>query len=119
MPRSKFLSDEFNAFADKYPKAMADVYCGVECGKGWMPLVEPVLAECEVTGTEVRQIKEKFGRLRIYVAQAPESVYDAIRIAESASANVCETCGRSGKTTTDERWILTLCPPCMAASGRK
>lgn len=38
-----------------------------EVGKGWRPIISPVLERLESDGILITQVKEKFGGLRIYV----------------------------------------------------
>ena len=52
-----------------------------ECGKGWWPMIEKVVAAIDSfnaahpdSPVEVTQIKQKFGGLRIYYHNAPEDI---------------------------------------------
>lgn len=102
---------------------------GVECGKGWEKLYQPVLDLIQLYGGTVMQVKEKFGLLRIYaVVPAPKGHWiDAlIRAVEHASGHTCEECGEDGQdgwdsvknrphwkaTTSGKGWMRTLCKPC-------
>ncbi len=96
---------------------------GVEVGKGWWPLVEPIynrIQELNVQGAqiEIAQIKEKFGALCFYVHNAPEEIHDMIREAEKKSICICEQCGKPGKRVLGKhRWIYTRCPDCIMEEG--
>ena len=86
-------------------------------GAGWQALLAPVLACAARKGLALHQIKEKFGILRVYADSDPE-LDEAIRVAEAASAAVCEDCGAPGTGTSDRRWRKTLCAACKAVRGR-
>lgn len=96
---------------------------GVEVGKGWRPLVEPVynrIQELNAQGAniEITQIKEKFGMLCIYVHNAPKEIHDMIRDAEAKSVHICERCGKpAGRVKSKSSWIYTLCPDCLEERG--
>lgn len=101
----------------KYPNALANVYCGMDCGKGWLPIVEPLIAMCEAKGAQVHQIKEKFGGLRFYVGGLDDELRDAINAAESLSFKTCERCGAAGSRRGGS-WVKTLCDGCCAVRDR-
>lgn len=113
---------------------------GADCGDGWKPLYQPVIELCKALDIEIRQVKEKFGLLRIYIggvnATYADAIYGAIDDAERRSAHICEDCGYedevvfkidtpitpchcntyAGKVTTEGTngsfWICTLCGDC-------
>lgn len=65
------------------------------------------------------QIKEKFGRLRVYhnreVGEAGQQVERIIASAEKVSGTICEYCGApSAKMDDSKTWLKTLCPECKA-----
>lgn len=92
---------------------------GVEVGKGWWPLVEPIynrIQELNAQGhnIEITQIKEKWGELCIYVSGAPDEIFDMIREAEEKSQHICESCGKPGERVISKHsWIYTRCPDCI------
>lgn len=57
------------------------------------------------------QVKEKFGGLRFYMNYYVEDLEDLISEAESQSYNICEKCGKPGKSR-EGGWIVTLCDDC-------
>lgn len=77
-------------------------------GKGWGQLIDK-LYNAKPKNVEVTQVKEKFGHLRFYVGFAPEWYFDLIDYYEQQSAEICEICGKEGRTRADLDWILTLC----------
>ena len=98
---------------------------GVEVGKGWWPLVEPIynrIQELNKAGShiEIVQVKEKCGELCMYVSGAPEEIHDMIREAEKKSVHVCEHCGKPAeRVISKSSWIYTLCPDCLRERGIK
>jgi len=98
---------------------------GVDAGKGWRPLIEPIYQRiqqlnAEGANIEVSQIKEKFGMLRIYVHNAPDEIHEMILGAERQSIHICEDCGEPAKRVVGEhKWIYTLCPKCLEKRGIK
>lgn len=62
-----------------------------------------------------RQVKEKFGGLRVYVGSDVPETRDLIRAAERRSERICESCGRPGVMHKSRmNWYRTLCPPCAS-----
>ena len=90
----------------------------LECvGKGWHPLVLPLIEQCEAEDVKVFQVKEKFGGLRFYTdGNTSEKLNHAIDSAEVACAKTCEECGAPGTLRTGG-WLKTLCDE--HAKGRK
>lgn len=93
-----------------------------DVGKGWEPILL-ALGHVLPEGTKVRQVKEKFGLLRVYVdlpEDVPEEraleIWGAVDMAERLSARYCETCGTSVGVSTSARpgryWVKTLCGVC-------
>ena len=94
-------------------------------GPGWVPLVERTILRLREIGWrgEIRQIKEKWGTLRIYVDHDLEATSEEIRRqadriiaeAERESGAICEVCGQPGRTdgppTGMSGPVLTLCEP--------
>ena len=89
---------------------------GVECGKGWLKLIEPLIKECEEKGYTIGQIKEKYGGLRFYVHNCPEEFQDKIDVAEEQSYHTCDVCGEPG-VLRGGGWLRTLCD--THAEGRQ
>jgi len=91
---------------------------GCEHGDGWFNLLwrlcedlEPLVAKYEKqTGHrfQVVQVKEKFGGLRFYVANANDVIRQRIELAELESLKSCELCGKPGRRRIDG-WINVLC----------
>ena len=94
---------------------------GVECGKGWYKLIEPVVAYIEEYNKNrpdeekiaILQIKEKYAELRIYVSYGTDELYDMISDAEDKSHNICEVCGAEENVGLKiSGWYMTMCQDC-------
>jgi len=88
-------------------------------GKGWRPIVEAFESAFniykleQVQGwCEIVDIKEKYGRLRIYVDGYDETIDKMVKQAEHAAELVCEKCGKPGRIREERIWIKTLCDEC-------
>lgn len=100
---------------------------GVECGKGWYELIDPILnyiieynkkQKREEDKIEVTQIKEKFGRLRIYTNFVTKELDKMIDDAEDESAQICELCGKREDIGQTMGWITTICRSCVLKSTK-
>lgn len=82
---------------------------------GWHDLLEGSLKVAQFyskrQGLEivVRQIKEKFGLLRIYHQGGDKVVNSILGIAELVSGGICEVCGQQGRVLVREGWVRTRC----------
>ena len=100
------------------PKEPYELF-GIECGKGWKSLYQPVLDKVaeynqgkpEEEQIEIQQVKEKFGGLRIYLSYYTKELDKMVDEAEEKSFKICESCGKPGKTR-GRGWIYTLCDDC-------
>ena len=88
---------------------------GIAVGDGWAVILAGMATEieqhCTETGArlpEVLQVKEKLGALRVYLAEADDSMSAIIARAEERSAVTCEVCGAPGKLRTGS-WLRTRC----------
>ena len=80
-------------------------------GVGWSGLVDEVYDRLPSTA-RVSQVKEKLGRIRIYVFCVPIKTLDFLDDIERRSGEICEHCGKVGKAVTIRGWIKTLCEGC-------
>ena len=87
---------------EQYPELFKSYLQGraIEVGKGWRGIVERVLAAIDGQ-TELIQIKEKFGGLRVYVRGGNEAVEEAIEQAEMEALYTCDVCGKDGRLGFD------------------
>jgi len=93
-----------------------------ECGKGW----EPLILQAEVIVNkynqehpndepiEFIQIKEKFGKLNLYVWPHIKEVDSKLKELENQSLNICENCGNKENVKRENihDLIYTLCDKC-------
>ena len=84
-------------------------------GDWWVERCEKILAEKryeevpdKIHQVVASQVKEKFGTLSFYYGGGDENVHGMVRMAESMSARMCETCGNPGKVR-GRGWLTTLC----------
>lgn len=112
---------------------MAGLYHGIECEDGWLDLIESALyyigstlKDSDVNNVKVAQIKQKFGRLVIYLdwEKRDKVILSQLEEIEKQSENICEKCGSiSGVhyTTTSPMgsgFIQVLCYGCLKANDR-
>lgn len=92
-----------------------------EFAKGWNTLVDKLLQDIDdylqdkpelAENFKVLQAKEKFGRLRIYVANSDDVIDDMIKDAECKSIIICEMCGNLGMVRDSCGWKRTRCINC-------
>lgn len=82
-------------------------------GSGWKHIVDNAVSEIQTLGGEILQVKEKFGGLRIYVAnenpQHEKEIDTIISEAEIKASVTCEECGKPGTSDYNDVWLKTLC----------
>jgi hypothetical protein len=98
-----------------------------ECESGWHDLIDEAMSRIEdflreqgwLAKVFVRQVKEKFGSLRIYVRPDDDSAWPdeiaegvaKIRMEiEDRSAHICEICGELGEIVVVDHYHQCLCP---------
>lgn len=86
---------------------------GCSTCEGWWPILDRLVVDLFALGWDgqVRQIKEKFGGLRVYVGATSEAIEARINRATEESLGTCEICGDPG-TTAGPGWVKTHCDPC-------
>jgi hypothetical protein len=93
---------------------------GIDIVAGWREVLERLLERLEMAiaaqpGDErdrfrVLQIKEKYGRLTVYLAsEGTPEMEAALEAATEESALTCEVCGASGRLAKREAWWSTRC----------
>jgi hypothetical protein len=83
-----------------------------DMGSGWTPIVATALAKMSAIDPdfEIRQIKQKFGGLRLYYRSDHwDDLQPAVIEAELLCAQTCEQCGRAASLFSQNGWIRTLC----------
>jgi hypothetical protein len=107
---------------------------GIECESGWYDLLNHLCSQIqhhtdwsnqqraerlkdnphnldipdEVAQVTVSQVKEKFGTLRFYYDGGDERIDGMVRMAESMSSVICETCGDRAQLR-GRGWWYTAC----------
>lgn len=94
---------------------------GIECEDGWYGLIDFICKNINKNGgTEIFQIKEKFGGLRFYINHGNNEEFDLINTIEKFSYYVCERCGSTKDVEQAQGgWIKTLCKECLKKEGEK
>jgi uncharacterized protein with HEPN domain len=96
---------------------------GFDVSDGWHAIIERMSARLAVDPSlHVDQLKEKWGRLAVYLTPpgdeaAParisgEDLDRAIDEAEEESERTCMVCGGPGTNEKRGRWVTVLCGPC-------
>ena len=95
---------------------------GFEIGDGWFGIVGRLSAKlAKDTALHVVQVKEKYGRLKVYFEfdenAPPDPRLDAemkaaIDEAADESERTCELCGEPGTSEERHRWVSVRCGPC-------
>ena len=119
--RSNLESDLRSRYSHMISSLRSDPinYCGIQCDDGWYHIIDDLLSRISfikaVRNVMVRQIKEKFGLLRVYCSvDAEQSVRNQIlkiiRDFEDLSGTVCEICGKQSTVVTASNGRLqSLC----------
>jgi streptogramin lyase len=92
---------------------------GIEINAGWRPILERLLGrlETEIAAQpmddrdrfRVLQIKEKFGRLTVYLADSTLDMDAVIQKAADESTQICEVCGAPGELKQRDYWWSPRC----------
>ena len=102
-----------------YDKAKAYL----ECPDGWQHIAKQVEAVLLAEGMDVRQMKEKFGGLRVYYNLPFEweelteegwndkvnQIETLINIADYVCQRTCMTCGEAGTQEVYRGWVSVFC----------
>lgn len=88
----------------------------MEVGQGWRQIIRAVVSTIQNSGGTIRQIKEKFGGLRIYFYHPDDAtnfkLNSLVDSAEEICSVICENCGRPGKLRNITGWMKTYCDAC-------
>jgi hypothetical protein len=102
------------------PQAWAVARWGIECRQGWRGIIEHLLDQLEAAIAaqpmdrrdqyRIIQIKEKFGRLTVYLAsEGTAEMKAAIDAAADQSLQTCELCGHPGLLAQRRGWWAVRC----------
>lgn len=103
---------------ENHPKMFSSGTVNVTVYPGWFTLIDMALSliqsefdnskdQAKVQPT-VRQIKEKFGGLRLIISNQSEFAVGVVYFAECMSTKTCMVCGDVGEIRT-HAWRRTLC----------
>ncbi|KAB2841146.1 MAG: hypothetical protein F9K47_11965 [Burkholderiales bacterium] len=92
---------------------------GLTCGDGWFDLIDAFCAEVQhavqhghMPPVVLKQVKEKFGSLRIRYRGGDDVTEGLVRMATAMSERLCEICGHPGETgrrPRDQMPVMTRC----------
>jgi len=92
----------------KFPALLANL-AYIECGDGWFDIIHDLFVELNsYKYLHIRQVKEKFGDLRVYTNTIDDELLAIINKAEIKCSKTCEVCGKPGKLRSNN-WLRTLC----------
>ena len=95
--------------------------CDISIQPGWVGIIERLYAKLEALPPErqpvIQQIKEKFGRLRVYALHVDADIDAAIAFAEGEADRSCQVCGCRGRLRVNSGWYATLCKTHHQAAG--
>ena len=119
---------EFFEYLKEIPsdsKIIMPMAFGIECNDGWFLILNNLLQNiynyCKWDNKpfpDIIQIKEKFGRLVVYINNEDEYISGMINNTENLSAHVCEFCGTMEEVGQTEGWIYTTCRSCYEKDER-
>lgn len=103
----------------KYPRLFSEIKY-IEAPEGWAPIIDQLCAVVDFYIQSsvpeelrdqifVKQIKEKFGTLRVYFSHTTPYIEGAIRMAEDFSGTTCQLCGKPGTLQNIRQGYSTLC----------
>jgi hypothetical protein len=119
------------------------MHYGIECNDGWFNPLKTFCEKVEALNEELqnkvfvaKQIKEKFGDIRVYwcLHEKSKQTWEAAPVQEPETENLfrgyleelekgcnttCEHCGAKGKLTVLNGWYRTLCPGCFDKLAKK
>lgn len=92
-------------------------YGGFVVGKGWKEIVERLFLGLAALGwdKDLHQVKEKFGRLRVYIGAGNDELQWLIDGAENQSGHTCEDCGSVLGRLRGKYWFVVRCDKCQEA----
>lgn len=121
-------NERLGSLQSRYPRIFGagKLQYGLEHQSGWDDLIDTMSSrintilssdlKCEI---ELLQVKEKFGELRIYYrlrasqVGTTAAVAEAVKIAQEASGNICEVCGKPGMLLRGNL-MKTRCASCAS-----
>jgi len=115
-----------NLYADRNKPMTETAMCwGFQCGDGWFDIIWAAseklealivkMPEKERHNCKASTVKEKFGKLVIYLDNSTEEMDHIISDVEILSEKVCETCGKPGMIVGHiyRDWVYATCKDCV------
>jgi ribosomal protein L37AE/L43A len=101
------------------PGSKAHGKYGCEVSDGWFDLLYKMCTEIQATGRDFTpvQIKQKYGRLRVYYKMGDARVDEIVEKYEELSEFTCEECGNPGVYRKEQ--IIVLCDKCLRSIAAK
>jgi len=139
---SEIVDARVQALKQRFAYQFSGPNSGHDIEPGWFDLVEQtcVAVDLLIPASQRenfywRQIKQKFGGLRMYYSGGPlrvdligvasisidsgsdrsDAIREIVSRAEAASFEICEVCGAVGRLRTDRGYVQTLCDRHAAA----
>ena len=76
---------------------------------GWHKLVRRLYRRKPLFGTQVLDLKEKYGMLRVAVVTNSQRYAEFVCEIENESMRTCDICGKPGLCTEVDGWYATRC----------
>ena len=100
----------------RYPEILGSLADGIQCDDGWLDLLDALFDEitrhCMSVGIPLpraRQVKEKNGSLRCYLASKDDFIDGLVQMAEEISGRICEVCGEAGLMDVQDNTVQVRC----------
>ena len=100
----------------RYPEILGSLVDGIRCDDGWRDLLDALFDEitrhCMSVGIPLpraRQVKEKNGSLRCYLASKDDFIDGLVQMAEEISGRICEVCGEAGLMDVQDNTVQVRC----------
>ncbi|AKU11300.1 hypothetical protein AzCIB_1398 [Azoarcus sp. CIB] len=94
----------------------------ISCRDGWHGLLSSLcryldsLVAAGTPAVQIREVKQKFGKLRIRAVGGDATTVALLEACEAASVYMCETCGQPGELVL-ARGVEVACPACRSAGA--
>ncbi|MSP93212.1 MAG: hypothetical protein EXR79_15670 [Myxococcales bacterium] len=108
--------DPADAFHELLRRHGLHAGCWSDGPPGWLELIDALFSDLRTLGWrgELAQIKQKFGRLRVYADGLDAAMAARITRAEAQSLRTCDRCGQPCEVVgAPWRGIETLCRTCL------
>lgn len=107
---------EFEKYLRFKHQSLFGLCIGVSVDQGWQKIVKLLCENIQERmddrniAVSISQIKEKFGKLRIYHISDDPYICGLVAMAQNMANSTCEVCGTDGELVLVGKEIRTLCP---------